>query len=106
MTLTHITKSNFEKEVLKSKSPVILDFYADWCGPCQMLGPVFEAVSNEYKGKLKFLKLNTEENRETTQQFQIQGIPAMVLINKGKEIGRIVGFVDEETLKEKITNII
>jgi thioredoxin 1 len=106
MTLVHLKKSNFEKEVMESKTPVIIDFYADWCMPCKMLGPIFESTSKHYDGKLKFLKLNTEEEEELASQFDIQGIPALVIFNKGKEIDRLVGFMPEAVLKERINSIL
>jgi len=104
--VTQLNEENFEKEVMKSKTPVIIDFYADWCGPCKMMGPVFEALSKQYEGKLKFLKLNTEEQQGITQNFEIQGIPALVIAKNGKEIDRIVGFNSQQALKANIDAII
>jgi thioredoxin 1 len=104
--VTQLNEENFEKEVMKSKTPVIIDFYADWCGPCKMMGPVFEALSKQYEGKLKFLKLNTEEQGEIAQRFEIQGIPALVIAKNGKEIDRIVGFASQQALKANIDAII
>ena len=106
MALTKLTRENFKKEVLESKTPVIIDFFADWCGPCKMMAPVVEKLSNEYTGKLKFCKLNTDEAQEIASSFEIQGIPALVVVSNGKELGRIVGFVPESTLKKKIDEII
>ena len=106
MSLTHLDSSNFDKEVKKSKTPVIIDFWAPWCGPCQMMGPTFEELSNEYGGKLKFAKLNTDEQSEIANQFGIQGIPSLSILNKGKEVDRIVGFAPKEVLKEKIDAIL
>lgn len=106
MVLTHITDKNFEEEVLESETPVIIDFYANWCMPCKMMAPVFENLSGEYEGKLKFCKLNTDEYPELSSEFGIQGIPALVIISDGKEIGRIVGFSSETVLKNKINQIL
>jgi thioredoxin 1 len=106
MAVIHANNENFKKEVLESKIPVIVDFWAPWCGPCQMMGPVFESLSNKYKDKLKFVKVNTDEYSELATNFKIQGIPALVVVNKGKEVNRMVGFVPEPHLKKNIDNIL
>jgi thioredoxin len=101
-----INEDDYEKVIEKSKMPVIIDFFADWCMPCQMLSPVFEKVSKNYEGKLKFVKINTEIAPELAQRFGVQGIPCLVLVEKGKEIGRIVGHANESALKQKIDLIL
>ncbi|MDP2749595.1 MAG: thioredoxin [Nanoarchaeota archaeon] len=106
MSSIKITKSNFSKEVKESEQPVILDFLAPWCGPCQMMGPVFEGLSDDFKGKLKFGKVNTDEESELSDQFSIRGIPCLVITHKGKELDRIVGFAGKDMLKNKISAII
>ena len=105
-TVIKITGENFEKEIVASDIPVIIDFYADWCGPCKMMGPVFEEVSAGYAGKLKFVKLSVEENPRVAGQFGVQGIPCLIILNNGEEAGRIVGFVQKEELKQKIDDIL
>ncbi|MBM3247068.1 thioredoxin [Candidatus Pacearchaeota archaeon] len=102
----HINSGDFKKEVVDSKTPVIIDFYADWCMPCKMMAPVFEKLSGQYKGKLKFVKINVDENQELASDFNIQGIPALVIAKKGQEVDRIVGYAPEEAIKEKIDSII
>ena len=104
--ITNLTLENFEEEVLNSDIPMIIDFYADWCGPCQMMKPVFESVSEEYKGKLKFLKLDTQSEQGLAARFGIQGIPAFVMVNNGKEVGRLVGYMDEDTFKSRINSVL
>jgi len=101
MAVVHITMENFEKEVLQSDKPVLIDFWAPWCGPCKMMGPVFEELSDEMTD-LKFVKINTEDNQELAGQFQIQGIPTLSLIKGSKEVDRMSGFAPKPILKQKI----
>ncbi|RME16139.1 MAG: thioredoxin [Bdellovibrio sp.] len=86
-----VTDNNFEEEVLKSTSPVMVDFWAPWCGPCQALGPVLEEIAGELKDKVKILKMNVDENPHTPAKYGIRGIPTMILFKDGKEVEKIVG---------------
>ena len=106
--MIHIDDKNFDKEVIKSKVPVLIDFYADWCGPCRMLGPILEEFSNDksFDSKLRFVKLNTEEYPEIAQDFNVQGIPCMIIIKDGKEANRIVGYSPKPVLKSNIEGIL
>ena len=102
MATVKITPENFQEEVINSKIPVLIDFWAPWCAPCRMMTPVFEELSEEYEGTLKFVKLNTQEEMELAGQFQIRGIPSLVLLRGGKEVNRFSGFAPKEILKQKI----
>ncbi|MCR5684312.1 MAG: thioredoxin [Lachnospiraceae bacterium] len=86
-----ITESNFENEVLKSDKPVLVDFWATWCGPCRMMGPVIEAIAADHEADLKVGKCDVDENGEVAAQFNIQSIPTVILFKDGKEVKRSVG---------------
>lgn len=99
-----LTKDNFQAEVLSSSEPVLVDFWAPWCMPCQMMAPILDELSTEMAGKVKVAKLNTEDgaNQELAIQYQIQSIPNMKLFKEGKIIGEFVGMRNKETLKSEI----
>ncbi|MBW3004998.1 thioredoxin [Candidatus Woesearchaeota archaeon] len=104
--MLEITKENFDKEVKEAETPVIVDFWASWCGPCMNLAPIFEETSKDYKGKLKFAKANVEENQDLAGEFGVRGIPCLIVFNKGEEVDRIVGSMEKDALKEKIDAIL
>lgn len=93
--------NNFKQEVLKSEKPVLVDFYADWCGPCQMMGPVIEKIAEELDGKAKVGKINVDENPDVAVEYNVMSIPTLIIFKEGKEVKRFVGVTDkEELLKE------
>lgn len=104
--MLELTKTNFKKEVLESDIPVIVDFWAGWCGPCQMLTPIFEKISKDYEGRLKFAKLSTEDEPELGTEYQIRSIPCLKVFNKGEEVSELIGFRAEALLKTEIDNIL
>ncbi len=96
------TKDSFEKEVLESKEPVLIDFYADWCGPCKMMAPVVEKLAEKYEGKVKVGKVNSDDEPELAQKFQVMSIPNFVIIKGGKVVDRVIGAVPQKALEEKL----
>lgn len=98
MSTMQITKDNYEQEVLKSSQPVLLDFWAPWCGPCKMIGPIVEEISNEVNGTAKVGKVNVDEEMELAQAFNVMSIPTLVVIKDGKIINSTVGFQSKEAL--------
>ncbi len=100
-----IKSNNFEKEVTQSDKIVFADFWAEWCGPCQMMGPVFEGLSKEIT-KAKFVKINVDQNSNLANQYTISGIPCILALKQGKEIGRVVGFKPAEELKKELLKFI
>lgn len=95
-----ITDANFEQEVLKSALPVLVDFWAAWCGPCKMLAPIVEEVSKSLEGKIKVVKINVDDNPMTPSQYGIRGIPTMILFKDGKQADVKVGVLQKEAILE------
>jgi len=104
--MLEVNKDNFDQEVIDSKIPVIVDFWADWCGPCKILGPIFEKVSADYEGRLKFAKCDTQANPELMQNFGVRSIPCLIVFNKSEEVDRIIGNMPEAELKSKIDEVL
>ncbi len=102
MSVNVVTESNFDAEVLKSKTPVVVDIWATWCGPCRFYGPIVEDVSKDYDGKLKFVKIDADENQNIAAKYNIMSIPTTLLVEHGKVKAMQVGAVPKETLKKWI----
>jgi thioredoxin 1 len=100
--VTTVNDSSFEQEVLQSKKPVLVDFWAAWCAPCRMLAPTVEAISEQYVDTAAVVKLNVDENPATASRYGIKGIPTLILFREGKEVERIVGATGKETISRMI----
>ena len=99
------TDENFDAEVLKHDGPVLVDFFAPWCGPCKMMAPTIEKLAKEYDGKVKIGKLDVDENNETGTKYEVQSIPTLLIFKGGKVVDKLVGFQSEEALKEKLDSL-
>ena len=97
-TITHITDSTFEQEVLASDQPVLVDYWAEWCGPCKMIAPILDEIAKEYDGKLKIAKLNIDENPETPPKYGIRGIPTLMIFKSGDVASTKVGALSKSQL--------
>jgi thioredoxin 1 len=102
--ILEITDSNFKNEVLDSSQPVLVDFWAPWCGPCLRLAPTIEELAGEFAGKVRVGKMNTDDNTQTPSQYNIQGIPTVILFKGGKAVDRQVGLVPKEKLVSLLNN--
>jgi thioredoxin 1 len=101
-----ITDANFTAEVELSDTPVLVDFWAPWCGPCKMVAPIVEEIASEYQGKLKVGKLNTDENQQVPTKFGIMSIPTLMIFKNGQVVERIVGAQPKDTLTSKIDAVL
>jgi len=101
-TLPQITDQSFETDI-KGETPVLVDFWAEWCGPCRMVAPVLEQIQSEQEGKLKIVKLNVDDNPETMRRFGVTGIPTMILFKDGEVAERVVGFMPKPHLMNRLS---
>ena len=95
-----VTDANFEAEVLKSDKPVLVDFWAEWCGPCRRLAPTVDELANDYTGRVVVAKMNVDENPATPMRFSIRGIPTLLLFKGGQLVEQVVGLADKDSLKK------
>jgi thioredoxin 1 len=100
--IKHVSDASFEADVVKSSTPVLLDFWAEWCGPCKMIGPSLEALAGEYAGKVTIAKMNVDDNQAVPAQFGIRGIPTLIMFKDGKQVATKVGAVSKAQLADFI----
>jgi thioredoxin 1 len=104
--VTEVNDADFEKQVLQSETPVLVDFWAAWCGPCRALAPVVDAVAQEYDGKLKVVKKDVDKNNMTPGRYGIRGIPALLVFKGGKVADQIVGYVPKEHIDQTLKRVL
>lgn len=97
-----VTDQNFAEVVMQSPMLVLVDFFAEWCGPCKMIAPIVDELAQEYEGKALIVKVNVDESMETAQQYGVMSIPTLIFIKNGEEVDRMVGAANKDTLKEKL----
>ena len=101
-----ITNNEFKKEVMESSVPVLVDFYADWCGPCKMMAPVMETLSEEMAGKVSICKVNVDNDSELASKYKVMSIPTLIIFNNGEVVDKVIGAVPKDALKEKLQRVV
>ncbi|HEX2032847.1 MAG TPA: thioredoxin [Chloroflexota bacterium] len=101
-----VSDQDFETQVLKAEQPVLVDFWAPWCGPCRAVAPIVEQLATEYEGKVQFAKLNTDDNQRTAMKYGVMAIPTLILFRGGNEVARITGVQPKATLKRTIDGVV
>ena len=101
-----VTDATFESEVIDSTTPVLVDFWADWCAPCKIVAPIVEELAEEFDGKVKFAKLDVDSNPQSATNFGVRGIPTLLIFNDGQPVGQVVGAVPKSVLKRRLEEAI
>jgi thioredoxin 1 len=101
-----VTQANFDEEVLMSQGPVLVDFWAEWCGPCKMIAPIVEEMAKDYQGRLKVCKLNVDEERDISLKYGIRSIPTLIVFKGGNPVEKIIGALPKPALKSKIEGLL
>jgi thioredoxin 1 len=104
--ILEVSDATFDQEVLRSEQPVLVDFWAVWCGPCKAIAPIVEGVAATYAGKLKVAKVNVDQNAATPSRYGIRGIPALLFFKGGKVIDQVVGYVPQDVIDEKVKHLL
>ena len=104
--VTDVSDQSFENEVIKSSLPVLLDLWAPWCGPCRMVAPVIDGLAEKYNGKVKFCRLNVDENPQTAAKYRVMSIPTLMFFKNGEAVDTVIGAVPERTLQPKINALL
>ena len=102
----NVTDSSFDEEVIQADTPVLVDFWADWCAPCKMIAPIVEELAGEFDGKIKFTKLDVDSNPKSASSYGIRGIPTMLIFNEGEPVDQVVGAVSKSVLKKRLEQAI
>jgi len=104
--IVHVSDTTFDEQVLNSDTPVMVDYWAEWCGPCKMIAPILDEIADEYRGKLTVAKLNIDENQETPQKYAVRGIPTLMIFKEGEVAGTKVGALSKSQLSAFIDSVI
>lgn len=102
----HLTDTNFDEEVVDASQPVLVDFWAPWCGPCRSMGPIIDELENEFTGQVKIAKVNVDDNHSVAARFGVMSIPTMIFFKKGTVVGQVVGYTPKAVLAKKLENML